>query len=127
MMERMRILKSFCGMFVVALWIGTAHAQLLPKNDESASPPYGVIFEVILDSKQQVESLKITNVVPLRDEVKGQKSVDIPDEFIDAVREKVTERLKASTTQSARKFYTYFFFDPALPALAIGKDELGQE
>ena len=29
MMERMRILKSFCGMFVVALWIGTAHAQLL--------------------------------------------------------------------------------------------------
>jgi len=123
-MRHMRVLKSVCGMLAFASWIGIAHAQLLPKNDSNASPPYGVIFEVVLDAKNQIESMKITNVVPLRDELKGRKSVDIPDEYIDAVREKVAGGLKSSSTPTARKFYTYYFFDPAVPTLAIGKDEL---
>ena len=125
-MARMKGLKSVLGMIAFVSWIGAAHAQLLPRDADSARPPYGVIFEVVVDATGQIGSLKITNVVPLRDELKGQKSVDIPDAYIDAVREKVAAGLKASSTQSGSKFYTYFFFDPAVPTLAIGKDELGQ-
>jgi hypothetical protein len=114
----MRGLKSVCGMLAFALWIGVAHAQVLA---DSARPPYGVIFEVVVDASSRIESMKITNVVPLRPELKGQKSVDIPDSFIDAVREQVVRELKSSLDRSARTFYTYYFFDPAVPTVAIGK------
>jgi hypothetical protein len=116
----MRGLKS-AWLVTLAFWIGAAHAQLLPNNTDSARPPYGVIFEVVVDAKSQIESLKITNVVPLRPELKGRKSVDIPDAFIDAVREKVVKELKSSSSQSARTFFTYYFFDPAVPTVAIGQ------
>jgi len=117
-MTRMRSLKSICGMLALALWIGAAHSQVLA---DSARPPYGVIFEVVVDARSQIGSLRITNVVPLRPELKGQKSVDIPDAFIDAVREQVAKELQSSSDHSARTFFTYYFFDPAVPTVAIAQ------
>ncbi len=99
--------------------LAVAHAQ---EATRSARPPYGVIFEVVVDAANKIETLRVSNVVPLRQELKGRKSVDIPDSFIAAVHVQVDKQLQSSAIRSARTFYTYYFFDPELPTVAIGRE-----
>ena len=87
-------------------------------SSSAIAAPYAVVFEVTRSPDGKVEKLAVSKVIDPKSGSTAAVKVDVPQTFIDAVREEIQE--KPSDPEKPH-YFTYFFFDPRYPsALNVG-------
>ncbi len=117
-----RISRVVLGIFFLLTLVSDGFAQTVRERLQTPDfRLYAVIFGIKVGTDSQLKSFRIAKVIDPKSGNTNPVKVDVPKDFVDAVRKKVEAKHYDPMMKNGEpvEFFSYFFFTPSRPGTVI--------